>query len=432
MRPSKFLSRLLRWELALGALALLSGCDINFWRMDGHQSTIDVNGPVARSQLNVFYVTCWVTAAIFVIVGGVLAYATIKFRARTLEDERAVPPEQGHGNPLIEVGLIGASVLALVIIAVPTLRAIFYTYDVPEAQKGNSYEITATGLQWWFKFDYPSEQINGVGTLTTSNELVIPAGRPVRINVRSSDVIHSFWVPKLAGKVDMIPNRANFLWLQADEPGYFWGQCAEYCGDSHAVMRFRVVALAQKEFDEWVAQQAAPARNVAASAVAATAAAPRAQLAALRTYAQNESGISNLYESKPLDSWRTKQSPEKAEDAALIATGKALFLSKSCSSCHTVRGHEINGVPFGGLTAPNLTHVGSRSTIAAGLLENNPEQLRRWIHNPGDVKPGNKMYVGIGGMAGYMKKNEQGEWVPNITLTADDEVALVAYLQSLK
>ena len=275
------------------------------------------------------------------------------------------------------------------------------------------------------------EQINGVGNLTTSNELVIPAGKPVRVNIRTSDVIHSFWVPKLAGKVDMIPNRANYLWLQADEPGYFRGQCAEYCGDSHAVMRFRVVALAPKEFTEWVAHQAGPARNVAATTTSAPAI-PRAQFAALRSYKQNEAGVTEKYETTPLKSWQEQQAPAAGEDAALIATGKGLFLSKTCSSCHTVRGHEVNGVPFGGLTAPDLTHVGSRSTIAAGLLENNPEQLRRWIHNPGHVKPGNKMYVGIGGMAGYMKKNDQGEWVPNITLTADDEVALVAYIQSLK
>lgn len=425
MRLSKFFSRLVRWELALGAIALLSGCDINFWRMDGHQSTIDVNGPVARSQLSVFYVTCWVTLVLFLIVGGVLAYATWKFKARTPEEEKAVPPEQGHGNPLIEVGLIGASVLALVFIAIPTLKGIFYTFDVPADQKANSYEITATGLQWWFKFDYPMEQINGVGTLTTSNELVIPAGRPIRINLRTSDVIHSFWVPKLAGKVDMIPNRANHLWLQADEPGYFWGQCAEYCGDSHAVMRFRVVALAEKDFVAWLAQQTAAARNVAAP-VAATAA-PRAQFAALRSFKQNESGISDKYETAPLESWRGLQAPAAGEDAALVAAGKALFQSKTCSACHTIRGHGA-----GGLTAPDLTHFGSRSTLAAGLLENNPEQLRRWIHNPGVVKPGNKMYVGIGGMAGYMKKDDKGAWISNITLTADDEVALVAYLLSLK
>jgi cytochrome c oxidase subunit 2 len=415
MRLSSPLTSLARWGRAgsaLGVLALLSGCDYNWWRMDGHQSTIKVAGPVARSQLDVFYVTCWVTLVIFIIVGSVLAYATLKFRARTEAEEKAVPPEQGHGNPLIELGLIGASVFALVIIAIPTLKGIWYTYDVPEDRKADTYEINATGYQWWFKFEYPSEQIAGAGALTTGNELVIPAGRPVRINIRTVDVIHSFWVPKLAGKVDMIPNRANFLWLQADEPGYYWGQCAEYCGDSHAVMRFRVIALGPKDFNDWLTQQTAPARNVAAPKLA-DANAPKAQFASLRTFKQNESGITDKYDTAPLEAWKAKQFPEKGENAALIAQGKALFAAKTCASCHEVRGHGAAGI-----SGPNLTHIGARSTIAAGLIENNAEQLQRWIHNPEAVKPGNKM------AKGYRDNN--------VTLTAEDEVALVAYLQSLK
>src|SRR5262249_30506814 len=143
-----FLPPLARWvraAAALSGLTLLSGCDFNFWQMDGHQSTIVVDGPVAREQLIVFYVTVWVTLAIFVIVGSVLAYATIKFRARSDADEHAEPPAQGHGNPLVELGLIGGSVLALVIIAIPTLKAIWSTYDVPEAEKADAFEVTAVG-----------------------------------------------------------------------------------------------------------------------------------------------------------------------------------------------------------------------------------------------------------------------------------------------
>lgn len=415
MRLSFLFTSAARWgraALALGGIALLTACDYNFWRMDGHQSTIKVEGPVAKSQLDVFYVTCWVTLVIFILVGAVLAYASIKFKARTPEEEKAVPPEQGHGNPLIEIGLIGASVLALVIIAIPTLKGIWYTYDVPEDRKADTYEVTATGYQWWFKFDYPSEQIAGAGALSTANELVIPAGRPVRINLRTVDVIHSFWVPKLAGKVDMIPNRANHLWLQADQPGYYWGQCAEFCGDSHAVMRFRVVALGPKDFNDWLTQQTAPARDVAPPRVAASTA-PKAQFASLRTFKQNESGITAKYDTSPLDAWKAHQFPEKGENAALIAQGKALFKEKACLSCHEVRGHG-----YAGISGPSLTHFGSRSTLAAGLLENNSEQLHRWIHNPEAVKPGNKM------AKGYIDNN--------IKLTAEDEVALVAYLLSLK
>jgi cytochrome c oxidase subunit 2 len=410
-------TRLTRWGrafAALASLALLSGC--NWWQMDGHQSTIVVDGPVAREQLHVFYVTCWVSLVIFVIVGAVLAYAMVKFRAKTDADEHAEPPEQGHGNPLVELGLIGASILSLVIIAVPTLKAIWYTYDVPEAEKANAYEVTATGYQWWFKFEHPADLVaandQGAKTpLVTANELVIPAGRAVRINVRTVDVIHSFWVPKLAGKVDMIPNRANHLWLKADQPGYYWGQCAEYCGDSHAVMRFRVIALGEKEFAEWLQNQGELARTVVARAADANR--PKAQFAALREFKRNEAGITDKFDINPLEAWRAKQAPEAGEDAALIAKGRQLFAEKTCVACHAIRGHGAAGV-----SGPDLTRFGARTTLAGGLIENNREQLHRWIRDPGAVKPGNKM------AKGYIDNK--------ITLTNDDEIALVAYLESLK
>lgn len=380
----------------------------------GHQSTFDAKGPVAASQLDLFYVTLWVTGIIFVLVAAVLAYATLKFKARNEADEHAEPPPQGHGNPLVELGLIGASVVALVFIAVPTLEAIWYTYDVPDDRRDQTYEVTAVGYQWWFKFEYPNEQIDGAGPLVTANELVIPAGRPIRVNLRTIDVIHSFWVPKLAGKVDMIPNRGNHLWLQADEPGYFWGQCAEFCGESHAVMRFRVIALNEADFAAWTANQKKDARAVETTASAD--AAPRAQFAGFRV---NEAGWSPEFDANPLDNWVQKQFPEKSENPALIAEGRRLFVEKACAGCHNIRGHE--GV---GITGPDLTHMGSRTTIAAGLLENTTRNLYRWISEPHHVKPGNKMWVG-----GYTDR-ETGNRI--LELTSEDVSALVAYLESLK
>ena len=405
-----------RASIALAGLGLwLSGC--RSW-LDGFQSTLSVDGPVARSQRQLFYTTCYVTFAIFLIVGGVLAYATIRFKDRGRAG--AEPPPQGHGNPLVEIGLIGASVLLLVIIAVPTLRAIWFAYDIPVGQKGQAYQIVATGYQWWWKFEYPNAPVKlaptGEMPLATANELVIPAGRPVHIELRTADVIHSFWVPKLAGKVDMIPNRANHIWLQADQPGYFYGQCAQFCGDSHAVMRFRVIALDEKEFAAWLAQQTQPARSLSAPAEAAPATAqPHVILASFK---QNQFGFGPAWASDApipqLDLWRAQQPPDKAEDPALISRGRALFQAKTCISCHTVRGQEGLGV-----IGPDLTHVGARTTIAAGLLENTPEQLARWINHPDQVKPGNKMYT-----TGY---------VPNhVTLDPDEVAALVAYLRSLK
>jgi len=429
MRLSTILPKLAQWgrvALITGGTFLLAGCKLNFWQMDGHQTTMQTAGPVAEAQLQVFYITCWVTLIIFVLVGAVLAYATVKFKARNTADEHAEPPEQSHGNPLIELSLIGLSVLALVFITVPTLKAIWYTYDVPEEQKATAYEVTATGNQWWFKFDYPSEQVDGIGMLSTANELVIPAGRPVRVNLRTSDVIHSFWVPKLAGKVDMIPNRGNHLWLQADEPGYFWGQCAEYCGESHAVMRFRVIALNKEDFAAWVAHEQSPARTVAVDG-SASSEIPKVKFASFR---RNEYGYTAKWDAhadvSPLDNWKQQQFPVKDENPQLIAQGRRVFQEKTCIICHTVTGHE--GI---GTNGPNLTHMGSRTTIAGGLLENNADQLARWLTHPDVVKPGNKMYFGINGMAGYVKPSGQ-DWESNITLSDDDVSALVAYLQSLK
>lgn len=436
MRLTTFLKRLLPWDLlTLGGLASISALasvahasDSNWFVMDGHQTTIFTEGRVAERQTGLFFVTCWVTLVIFIIVGAILAYATLKFRARSEADEHAEPPAQSHGNPLVEIGLIAASVLALVFIAIPTLKAIWFTYDVPgvetreqldaKIKSHDAYEITATGLQWWWRFEYPVEQINGAGALTTANELVIPVGVPIRVNVRTMDVIHSFWVPKLAGKVDMVPNRANFLWLQAENPGYYWGQCAEYCGDSHAVMRFRVIALEAKEFAAWRDAQVKGARAVNGPAAA------KPQFASLRSpdsWKQNETGfkMDDKLNLTPLDAWKEKQFPEPGEDPALIAKGRTLFQSKTCFTCHTVRGAKNGDTEFvGSPVYPNLTHVGARTTIAGGLLENNPEQLQRWIHNPGAVKPGNKM------AKGYIDNK--------VTLTNDDELALVAFLESLK
>jgi len=327
-------------------------------------------GPVAESQLQVFYATVWVTAIIFVVVAAVLTYATIKFKARTTDDENAPPPEQSHGNPLIELSLIGVSVLALVFIAFPTLRAIWFTYDVPEEERENAYVIDAIGYQWWFKFDYPMEQIDGVGALSVANEMVIPAGRPVRVNLRTVDVIHSFWVPKLN----------------------------------------------ETDFAEWVAHKKLPARTVTPE-IADPARAERPQIT-FASFKRNEYGFSDKWDPRsqvsPLDNWRQQQFPHEGEDAALIAQGRKLFQTKTCIACHTVRGHEGMGI-----TGPELTHIASQTTIAAGLLENTPEQMARWIMHPEVVKPGNKMYT-----TGYVPSE--------ITIDQDEALALVAYLQSLK
>jgi cytochrome c oxidase subunit 2 len=411
------------WLLGLVSLTLLSGCKFaEVFALHGPQSTYHTGGPVAQSQWDLFMVTVYVTSFIFVVVGGVLAYATIKFRARTEADEHFDAP-QGHGNPIIEMGLIVGSVVLLVIIAVPTLRGIWYTHDVPEAEKGEALDVTATAYQWWFKFEYPTERValpgGGDSPLATGNELVVPAGVPVRVQLRTVDVIHSFWVPKLAGKVDMIPNRGNFLWFKADKPGYFYGQCAEYCGDSHAIMRFRVVAVSPSEFIKWLDNQKGSARVVTPATVA-EAARPRVQFASYHNTGPGSTLSGDAeFDADPFAAWQKKQKPGADEDGALIATGRKLFSEKTCISCHTVRGHE--GI---GITGPELTHVGARSSIAAGTLENTPERMHQWINDPAYFKPGNKMYNG-----GYIDV-QTGQ--RKFTLNDDEIDAIVAYLQSLK
>lgn len=412
------------------ALVALTGCAKlqQVFSLSGPQSTMVTEGPVAKAQWDLFMVTVWVTTFIFVIVGAVLAYAQIKFRAKSDADEKAEMPSQGHGNPLIEIGLIAASVGLLVIIAIPTVRDIWYTHDVPEAEKANAIDVTATGYQWWFKFEYNDpaflvkQPTGGEAQLVTGNELVVPAGRPVRVHLRTIDVIHSFWIPKLAGKVDMMPNRANFLWFKADRPGYFYGQCAEYCGESHAIMKFRVIALAQPDYDKWLANQKLPARSVTAQSVAAAAEQPRVQFANYKLNDGRALAGSPEFDANPFAAWQKLQEPNANENSALVAQGRKLFQDKTCISCHTVRGHEGLGI-----TGPDLTRVGARSTIAAGVLENTPERLAQWLHDPAHFKPGNKMYFG-----GYLVQSPDGSWKENFKLNDEEINALVAYLHSLK
>jgi len=414
---------------AVLALALLPGCNKlhQVFSLSGPQSTMLSEGPVARAQWDLFMVTVYVTMFIFVIVGAVLAYAQIKFRAKSEADEHAeAAAEAGHGNPFVEIGLIAGSVALLVIIAIPTLKDIWYTYDVPKADvdSGNTMEVTATGYQWWFKFEYPAEMVKlptgGEAPLATGNEVVVPAGVAVRVNLRTVDVIHSFWIPKLAGKVDMMPNRANHLWFKAEKPGYFYGQCAEYCGESHAVMRFRVIALKPSDYAKWLENQKNGARTATAQVIAAEAEAPHVQFASMKDVGPHSTLAGSVeFDADPFAFWQKMQTTDKGEDAAHIAAGRKLFQDKTCITCHTVRGHE--GI---GITGPELTHVGARSTIAAGVLENTPDRLHQWLTDPNYFKPGNKMYNG-----GYV---DVASGQHKFTLTGEEIDSIVAYLRSLK
>ncbi|PKB79088.1 MAG: cytochrome c oxidase subunit II, partial [SAR202 cluster bacterium Io17-Chloro-G9] len=225
----------------------------------GSRSTFNPAGPVAETQLLLFNVLLWVMVVVFVLVEGVLVYAAIRFRARPGQDR----PAQIHGNLPLEIAwtiIPTILIMALGIWSVVTL----WQLEEPPASADNVLEVTATGHQWWFEFEYADA--GGGKTITTANELRVPVDTPVRVLLESDDVIHSLWIPRLAGKVDMIPTHTNHLWFQADSnkietlPATFPGQCAEFCGLSHALMKFEVTVMEQDEYDAWVESYGQPSK----------------------------------------------------------------------------------------------------------------------------------------------------------------------------
>jgi cytochrome c oxidase subunit 2 len=291
-------------------------------------------------QLDLLNLTLWLALGIGIIVSGVLIYVVLRFRMKP-GDEKSVP-KQIEGNHRLEIVWTIIPIVILAVVAVPTVKAAFETH-VPAASYGDPMTITATGHQWWFEFEYAGlkNEARADGRVVTANELWIPVGKPVIVKLTSDDVIHSFWVPKLAGKVDMIPGRTNQMWLKADEAGIYYGQCAEYCGSAHANMRFRVIAVSQSDYDKWIAHRQ--------TAVAAP------------------------------------------TDAQAIG-GKALFEGEKGNNSYCFKCHAIDGsAKANGATAPNLSNIGSRTTLGAGIIPNTDENLRKWIKDPTSIKPGVKM-----------------------------------------
>ncbi len=266
-----------------------------------------------------------ICAAIFLVVGGLLAYTIFRFRRRP-EHENLEPP-QVYGSNQIELAWTVIPILIVIVITLATTRTI---YDVQGAlPPPGTVNVTVVGHQWWWEIRYPDLGI------VTANELHVPVTesgnrRPTFLKLESADVAHSFWVPQLAGKTDVIPNRRNLMWIEPTEPGTYVGNCAEYCGLQHARMLLRVVAHAPNEFQNWVAAQKQP----------------------------------------PVD------------DPQLRA-GRDAFFSTSCINCHVIKGTRANG-QFG----PDLTHLMSRETIGAGVVPNTAENLRAWVRDPQHIKPG--------------------------------------------
>ncbi len=228
--------------LALLAL-LLTGCDTNT-----PQNTFDARGEVAKEQRDLFYLAMWPAIVVMVFVLAGLVVIVLRFRRRSPDEL----PIQTHGNTRLEIAWTIAPAIVLLIVAVPTISAIF---DLGRKPHQDALAVHVTGFQWAWQFEYPDINDSGGQPLSSLGDLHIPVGREIGLTITSKDVNHSFWIPKLAGKLDAIPSNTNVMWLKADEPGSFSGQCAEFCGLGHAGMKLTVFAQSQEDFDAWVKEK---------------------------------------------------------------------------------------------------------------------------------------------------------------------------------
>jgi cytochrome c oxidase subunit II len=347
---------------------------------------------------------------VFVLVEAALIFIVVKYRHR----ENQPNPPQTHGSTKLEITWTLIPAVILVFIAVPTVRTIFITQA--QAAPG-SLNIEVTGHQWWWEFHYPEYGV------TTANEIYLPVGRTVNFRLRSADVIHSFWTPQLGGKRDVVTNRTNYVWYTPDTTiaSSVWnGFCAEYCGASHANMRFRVFTVTPQQFESWVAGQKMPARfgaGTPATSVATTSGGvpagyifPRQQIP---DYAVPHSPIPP----------GLKFTPGLTGNAQ---RGKQVFSGAACIGCHSIAGNPTAM----GTTGPNLTHIGSRSTIAAGRFPNAAAYLALWIKNARAMKP--EVIMPTLGLDEYDPVLKAKVTAATGGLTDQQIADIVAYLTALK
>lgn len=359
LRPDT-LRRIGRW-VPVVMLALLVACSGDQYP----QSTLHPKGDFARMVDGVFRTTLWWAVLVFVLVEGALLIVIFKFRGKPNDPE----PHQSHGNTTLEIIWTVVPALILAMIAVPTVRAIFQTYELP---KDNPLEVEVIGHQWWWEFRYPEYK------LTTANELHVPVGRPIALKMKTVDVLHSFWVPQFAAKRDVFPNRNTVLWFRAEVAGVYPGQCAEFCGIQHGKMAFRVVADEADAFDAYLGrlrESGAPAPAPAAAAVTPSGLSTQTAGATVAPQAQAKPGAAPA-----------PAAPATAQDS-LVAQAKQLWLTKACIGCHSLDATKPIGI------GPNLAGIGSRKFIAAGTFLNTDENLAHWIRRPQELKQGVLMVV---------------------------------------
>lgn len=367
--------------LATGLLTLailVAGCS----GPSNGQNSLKPAGEEAQKIDNLFnfVIVIAILVGIFVCVGTV--YVAIRFRARPGRNEN---PKQTHGNTALEVGWTLLPAVVLAVVAVPTVALIFQLNDAP---KPNALEVRVVGKQWWWQFEYPAEK--GEAKVVTANELHIPVGREVNATLTACDpslgtpptggcnVIHSFWVPELNGKRDVMPGRENTLTFTASREGTFLGQCAEYCGLSHANMRFRVIVQSESEFEDWLASQ--------------------------------------------------REGPAVTLDEAGQA-GKLFAQKYACTNCHTTEDSSLS------VYGPNLTHLASRTTFASGYYPLNRQNLIDWILDAPSMIPMQseecRLPAGPGnvcvGMPSFTENTPPGQ----PTMTRDEATEIADYLLQL-
>jgi cytochrome c oxidase subunit 2 len=315
--PGWWLSRLVIGAIAIAILVGCGGVDYPqttlFPRSDNNQVINDLYAPLT-----------WLAIVIFVIVQGLLLYSIFRFRVRS--GDNSIPP-QIHGNTRLEIAWTLAPSIVVILMLILTYQAMAQIEADPPA---DALRVRVIGHQWWWEIHYLDHDV------VTANEIHIPIDRAVYFELQSDDVIHSFWVPRLMGKRDLMPGSTNTIWFTPQEEGLFLGQCAEYCGTAHAQMRYHVVVESEMAFNDWLERQGRPAVEVTGDA----------------------------------------------------AAGAELFVSRACVTCHTIRGTDAIGT-----IGPDLTHVGSRAHIAGGILENTPADVTLWLSDPQGVKPGNEMIL---------------------------------------
>ena len=347
-----------RWCLVFAAQCSASAIA---WGEPSTSTFSHVSTPAGEvSNVSVFVLT--ITGLIFVTMSGLLTYALIRFRGR--KGDRT-EPAQVFGSVQIELSWTIIPILIIVVLFLTTARVLFSVQDAPKP--ASALDVTVVGHQFWWEFRYPQYNV------ATANELHVPASasaadRPTFMKLTSADVIHSFWVPQLAGKTDLLPNRVNEMWIDPRSPGLYVGQCAQFCGAEHAKMLLRVYVDTPEQFQEWIRNQERPQ-------------------AELTTQGRVEDV-----------SYEKAISPQ---------VGQRVFEHQACISCHTVAGTVATG-RYG----PDLTHLMSRATIAAGAAPNTQEELLRWITDPNQIKPGSLM--------------------PAMHLTDRENEQITAYLLTLK